>query len=68
MKREIECLEGREAAERFDAGMSKILSISRAELLRREMEYEKQAALNPGKGGPKPESAVSLSPDVRPFA
>jgi hypothetical protein len=39
--------------ERFDAAVSKVLSVPRAELLRREAEYKRVAALNPKRRGPK---------------
>ena len=38
----------------FDKAMGRILSVSKEELLRREEEYKRQAALNPRKRGPKP--------------
>jgi hypothetical protein len=47
-------VEGREAFRRFDATIGKILSVSHAELLRREKQYKRRAALNPHKRGPKP--------------
>jgi hypothetical protein len=47
-------VEGRQAFNRFDAGMGKLLSVSREEMLHREAEYKRQAALNPHKRGPKP--------------
>jgi hypothetical protein len=37
----------------FDAGMRRILSISKAEMLRREAEYKKASNANPNKRGPK---------------
>jgi hypothetical protein len=42
--------------ERFDAAVSKVLSVPRAELLRREAEYKRVAALNPKRRGPKPKA------------
>lgn len=45
--------EGPEAWQRFNATMQHILSVPREELQRREAEYQKQAALNPRKRGPK---------------
>ena len=39
--------------ERFEASMKQVLSVSKAEILRRESEYQKQAAVNPNKRGPK---------------
>jgi hypothetical protein len=44
--------EGPEAATRFENAMRKILAVPRSEMLRREAEYQKQAALKP-KRGPK---------------
>jgi hypothetical protein len=44
--------------ERFDAAVLKVLSVSREEMLRREAEYKKQAALNPTKRGPKPKRSL----------
>jgi hypothetical protein len=61
MKTETETLSGKEAAARFSAAMAKILSVSHAELIRREAEYKKKAALNPRKRGPKPKSKPSAS-------
>lgn len=49
-----EMIEGREAFRRFDNAMGKLLSVPRCEMLRREREYKRQAALNPRKRGPKP--------------
>jgi len=40
--------------ERFDAAVSQVLSVPRAELLRREAVYKRVAALNPNRRGPKP--------------
>jgi hypothetical protein len=37
----------------FSALVSRILSVPKTEILRREAEYQKQAALNPKKRGPK---------------
>jgi hypothetical protein len=42
--------------QRFDAAVTKVLSVPRAEILRREAEYKRQAALNPNRRGPKPKS------------
>jgi hypothetical protein len=44
------------SAYEFDAFsnlVSKVLSVSKTEMLRREAEYQQQAALNPKRGGPK---------------
>lgn len=37
----------------FTATVDKLLSVPKAEILRREAEYRKQADLNPRKRGPK---------------
>jgi hypothetical protein len=39
--------------EAFTAAVDKMLSVPKAEILRREAEYQKQANLNPRKRGPK---------------
>jgi hypothetical protein len=57
-----EYIEGPEAAARFDSAVKTILSVSHEELMRREAEYKKKAALNPRKRGPKPKRK-SVSPD-----
>jgi hypothetical protein len=49
-----ECNEGPDAAQRFDAGVRQILSVSRATLDRREREYKKKSLANPNRRGPKP--------------
>jgi hypothetical protein len=54
MKRHTEMIEGTEAFTRFDNAVKSILSVPRAELLRREQAYKAKAALNPRKRGPKP--------------
>jgi hypothetical protein len=40
----------------FTAVMDKVLSVPKAEILRREAEYKKRADQNPRKRGPKPKS------------
>jgi hypothetical protein len=50
--------------ERFDAAVRHVLSIPRAEILRREAEYKRQAALNPNRRGPKKKPA-SPAPGVQ---
>ena len=47
--------------EAFDALVGQLLSVPRAELLRREAEYKKQAALNPRKRGPKPKQKPAVA-------
>ena len=48
-----ECIEGPEAARRFDEGISEILSVSHSTLVRRGRAYKKKAAKNPDRRGPK---------------
>jgi hypothetical protein len=43
--------------EKFDAAVRKILTVPRAELLRREERQKKKSALNPKRRGPKPKGA-----------
>jgi len=38
----------------FNKAVGQILSVPKAEILRREVEYKKQADANPRKRGPKP--------------
>ena len=40
--------------EKFDALVRQVMAVPRAEILKREAEYKKKAALNPRKRGPKP--------------
>lgn len=49
-----EYIEGPEAFKRFDAAMGALLSVPHSEIMKREQEYKKKAALNPRKRGPKP--------------
>ncbi len=51
-----EMIEGPEAKARFDALVGKVLSVPHAEIMRREEEYQRQAALNPHRRGPKPKT------------
>jgi hypothetical protein len=54
-------------AKRFDTAVRKILSVPRAEILRREEEYKRRSALNPNRRGPKPKrKAVSPGPGASP--
>ena len=48
--------------EAFDALVGKVLSVSHEEIKRREAEYQKQAAQNPHKRGPKRKVKTSASP------
>jgi hypothetical protein len=54
MKTKPEYVEGPEAAERFNAAMRKVLSVSPDELRRRVEAERQQAAMNPHKRGSKP--------------
>ncbi|HLH03663.1 MAG TPA: hypothetical protein VKX25_12895 [Bryobacteraceae bacterium] len=48
-----EMVEGPEAFKRFDALVGKVLSVSKEELLRREVKHQKAAHLRGKKRGPK---------------
>jgi hypothetical protein len=48
--------------EAFSQLVTRILSVPKTEILRREEEYEKQAALNPKRRGPKRKPKPSASP------
>jgi hypothetical protein len=48
--------------ERFDAALRKILSVPHAVILEREAEYQRKAALNPNRRGPKRKVKSSASP------
>jgi len=63
--KQAEYHEGSEAAHRFRQAMKHILSVPREEILRRESEYQKQAAQNPRKRGPKPKSSSSPGTGAR---
>ena len=54
MKAKLEFIEGADARTRFDATVRALLAVPHSEIVRREAEYKKQAALNPNKRGPKP--------------
>jgi hypothetical protein len=45
----------------FSKAVERIMSVPKAEILRREEEYRKRAALNPNKRGPKPKRKRSVS-------
>jgi len=47
----------------FTRAVDHLLSIPKAEILRREAEYKKQADANPRKRGPKRKVKPSASPD-----
>jgi hypothetical protein len=47
----------------FDKAVKQILSVPKAEILRREEEYRKEADANPHKRGPKRKIKPSASPD-----
>jgi hypothetical protein len=55
------CIEGQEASVRFDAAIRTLLSVSHAEIQRREAEYRKQSLANPNRRGPKPKVKPSAS-------
>ena len=48
----------------FANAIERIMSVPKSEILKREAEYKKKAALNPRKRGPKPKKQdASASPD-----
>jgi hypothetical protein len=49
--------------EAFDKLVGRVLSVPREEILRREKEYQKQAAQNPKRRGPKRKVKPSASRD-----
>ena len=55
------CNEGATAFSRFDRTMTKLLSVSHAELLRREEEYRRKSQQNPRRRGPKRKVKPSTS-------
>lgn len=46
----------------FKSLLSRVLSVPREEMQRREAEYQKQAALNPKRRGPKPKHKTKADP------
>jgi len=50
--------EGPEAAQAFDQEVRFLLSVPRAEMLKREAEYRKQVDANPNRPGPKRKKKV----------
>ena len=48
-----ECIEGPEAARRFDEGISEIISVPHSTLVRRERAYRKKVDANPNRRGSK---------------
>jgi len=53
---------GQSEYDRFVNLTERILSVPKTEILRREAEYKKQAALNVKRRGPKPKIKPSASP------
>jgi hypothetical protein len=53
-----------EEYERFTDAVRSIMSVPKAEILRREAEYNKQADTNPRKRGPKRKVKPPASPSV----
>jgi len=51
--------------ETFTAAVEHIMSVPKAEILRREAEYKKMADANPNKRGPKPKRKVKPSASAR---
>ena len=49
---------------RFTQLVDRVLTVSKTEIVRREAEYEKQAALNPKRRGPKRKIKPSASPGL----
>jgi hypothetical protein len=43
----------------FTSAVTRIMSVPKAEILRREAEYKRQADMNPRKRGPKPKTKQS---------
>lgn len=58
MKTQPKFTEGPTAFKLFDDAMRKIVSVPKAEYLRREAEYKKASDANPNKRGPKKKAKV----------
>lgn len=50
-----------EEFDRFTALVDKVIAVPRAEVLKREEEYQRQAAANPKRRGPKPKKTNQKS-------
>jgi hypothetical protein len=53
-------VEGKEAFDRFDALVGKVLSVPREEILKRDAEHKQTAHLRGKKRGPKPKARAGL--------
>jgi hypothetical protein len=62
MKQASQQLEGPEAWAAFDNLVTSVLKVPRAEIERREAEYQRQSKLNPNRRGPKPKASSSRAP------
>jgi hypothetical protein len=51
--------------ETFTSAVEHIMSVPKAEILRREAEYKKMADANPNKRGPKPKRKIRSSASAR---
>ena len=62
-------VEGPAAWNRFDSMVAHVVSVPRAVILEREAEYQRQAAANPNRRGPKRKAAsASPAPAAEPLA
>jgi hypothetical protein len=50
-----------EEYDRFTALVDQVIAVPRAEVLKREEEYQRQAAANPKRRGPKPKKTTQKS-------